>query len=555
MTRIKVRLQAPHEGPGPHPATLLPLLVDPNAEVTVTFNYACGITRELFAAICRTPGLTALRAERVWQRTDWLEPLRGHPTVRSVTITQYPVGPDRCEILASLPNLEELNLTGVKVGDGFAGLTCLAPLRSLKASNADLTDASLAALGRGVAARGAALTEFALAGNPISDAGFTALPIAAGVTRLDLSDTHCGDGSLARLVGLWAPASARVENGQRFGLSIDLHGAAVTDAGLTHLTGVEEVDGLRLYDTAVTGAGFAAYAAAGRPLPLSIHLANSRFDDAGCATLVDAAARLAETARAAGEAPRTLRSLRLENTPVTDVGLARLATLPGLRFLGIGGDGITNASVAAIAGGTAAQVSVRGGAVTDAVFAEVANRRNLEWLILEDVPVGGLGLAALAARPAATHDGATPAVSRSVLVALFRREARERVLASPWGLARDAAPHLATGGAASPWRALLAAGLQVRRYVPAPPGVAAAPVQPLALNLHRVGLTDDTLRLLSVLPPLRIEKLVLTGDPITAEAVAAFVRSQPHLREVSVYKCPAADREGRAGIRAALRSR
>lgn len=99
---------------------------------------------------------------------------------------------------------------------------------------------------------------------------------------------------------------------------------------------------------------------------------------------------------------------------------------------------------------------------------------------------------------------------------------------------------------ADPFAAVLFAPLGVRRAVPRPPQTS------FYLGLQEVGLTDELLR---TLPTLRVGRLYLKGDPVTADAVVAFIECQPNVREVRANNCPAARGDGPARIAAALEGR
>ena len=570
--RVEVRITAARHGAGPHPIVRLRLLNLADAGVRIVHDAPSrSLTAAGFADLCATPGLTALEVRGEAVADAWLESLRRRPALRRVALPSRGIGVDGCATLAALPNLEEVELRSPNIGNaGLVALAASPSLRDFHLPYCRITDGGLAVL-----ADRANLGRVALAGNPITDAGFVRLPLT-GVVDLDLSDTRCGDGALERLRGRWAGGDGRT------GAIVDLSGTAVTDAGLGYLTAAGPMLSLDLSATAATGRGFAAFEAAGRRLPLSIVLAGSAFDDAGCAAL------------AACDGDGTL-TLSCEDTPVTDAGLIVLGNSGRLSGLVVGGRAITDAGLAGLAGcrgltaltvtagpatgtGLAAlaettrlqrlefhrphrsatdaglraaatlpdlsSLIVHGGDLTDAIFAPLARMPALRRVELWDVPVGGPGLADLAPRSPAGDDFVTREVP--LAVALRRPEFRRRAFRRPGALLREAGPALLAAGPTDPLFGLATASLTIRRTVEVPS------VAPLTVELYSVGLTEDVL---AGLPPLPITDLTLWGDPLGADAVAAFVQAQPHLRRVTVGGCPAATGDGPARIAAALADR
>ncbi len=593
--RVSVRFFTRHAGSGPHPIVRLKLLDLSAAEVRIThdtfqhrprFPSATrptdappGLTAAGFAELCSIPNLVELTVRGEPVEDGWLEPLRGHPTLRSADLRDCPIGLEGCVTLATVPHLEEVRLHSDRVGD--AGLTALGATMSLRVLDVEqcgITDAGLTAFAAQFdrTAKRPALNEVKLAGNPVSDAGFRLLPLQK-VPGLDLRGTRCGDGALEHLVGRWATTEERTKNHSYPLRYVRLQGTAVTDAGLAALASAPDLSYLYLSDTAVTGTGFAAFAAAGRKVSGRLYLADSAFDDAGCAAL--AGCELQTT-------------LECQNTAVTDAGLARLADASGLGHLAVGGDGITDAGLAALAEcsdltvlalhpgaatgvgvtalprlrtliltGAAANnesvaaaamlprmddLTIRDGRVTTAAFAALARSTILHRLTIWDTPVDRDTLAPLADRWPNMTTGDPPTASLPLLVALQWPVSREAVLEAPWSLARDVSATMTIVGATDPWLGALAAGLLVRRTVPTPTTPA------FFLTLDHVGLTDATLSDLRELP---INRLVLRRDPITADAVVRLARSLPRPFHVSVWDCPAAAGDGPARIRAALENR
>ena len=477
------------------------------------------------AEVAAVPGLVELSVSDAEEFTDgWLAPLAGHPTLQAVRIEGAGLTAAGCRTLATIPNLWRVDLAGSPIGDeGLAAVPELTDFGGL--DDAGLTDRGLSAL-----AGKERLELRSLRGNPITDVGFAQLPLTWWPPTenwgLDLADTRCGDGSLAHLRDRREAALAEWGGDDDFGehqgwATLDFSGSRVTDAGMDALAGITRITWLQLHRTAVTGTGFDAFRRAGVPLPDRIHLADGAFDDTGCAAL--AAGRIEETLelrcpgsrvtddglRRLGRIAR-LRELEVGGPGVTDAGLAALAgcddlfilnvtggpstgtgvgslrELPALKFVGLGADGTTDAGVAAVARlPELCSLSITAGHVTDRLFRELTACEGLIQLWVEDVPVAGPGLAALAAlRPPMDEPGD-----------LYSSDG-------------------------------------------------------CSLKLARIRLTDEILAGLPTLPA--IDFVTLTGDPITADGVTAFLENQPQVWRCEVADCPAARGDGPARIRAAL---
>jgi hypothetical protein len=150
----------------------------------------------------------------------------------------------------------------------------------------------------------------------VSDADFTKLSTAAGLTELKLAKAHISDASLAALVDLplatlvlgEAPITdAGLEQLPTSIKILNLTGAQVTDAGLAHLRRLPRLELLRLGSAKVTDAGLEQIARL--PGLRFLILVGTPITDAG----LDHVERLSQ-----------LESLYLEGTAVTDAGLSKL---------------------------------------------------------------------------------------------------------------------------------------------------------------------------------------------------------------------------------------
>lgn len=276
---------------------------------------------------------------------------------------EHPLTAADLAVLADCPGLRRLEVGCVRnVGDGFRHLAGLRSIREVQVNGPGLDDAMLAAIGELPTLEKLAIRD----GTELTDAGLRALrPLTRlvhlwineapkvtgnglapliernpGLTRVDLEDTGADDRTLAavgRLPSLEILDLDRTRISDR-GLAelarartlifLDLNETAIGDAGLAHLAGLREMVGLELAKTRITAAGMRHLAR----LPLTeLRLEGSTVDDAGLRALRPLAG--------------TLSSLYLNDTRVTDAGIAHLAGFEDLSWLELERTRVTDASV------------------------------------------------------------------------------------------------------------------------------------------------------------------------------------------------------------------
>ena len=486
------------------------------------------LTAAQFADICGIPGLYSLEIdEQPELADDWLDPLRSHPTLEN-----FSAGRERsiyfgfmapasgtaltaagCAILATVPNLSSVSLPGSPIGDdGLHALAKSSELAWMDVTACGVTDAGLAAFAGREGLRGAKL-----AGNAITDAGFVALELN-DVWRLDLSDTECGDESLAFLRGRWRDSvPGRIAPP---GVEVDLSGSRVTDAGLRHLAAAPRIGRLALARTAVTGDGFDADLRFGGRFGTRIELTGSALTDRGCARLADNVIL-----------GRNL-NLTCGDTTITSDGVARLATMSKLTELSIGGPNVTDAAVAPLAEAPALRrLRVQGSPLTGTAFADFQDFVQIRSLTLASCEITDDGVAAIADMPdlerlwiagGRVTDGCLSDLKYcDTLTSLQLQDV-------PVGSAKLG---------------------ELADFRPGPTNRQGK----LRLTLNGVGLTDA---ILAGLPPLpHVRSVQFRNDPIGLGAVLDFIGDQPQLESVSVQSCPAATGDGPARIAAALAGR
>jgi predicted Zn finger-like uncharacterized protein len=235
--------------------------------------------------------------------------------------------------------LTVLSLDWTKVDD--AGLANLAPVTGLTELNlgfTGVTDTGLASL-RGMkklyrlSLMGTGITGTGLQGVPISglltapqtrfnDDGLKAIAGNTQLTNLELASTQVTDAGLAHLEGL-----TNLQN-------LSLAGTKVTDAGLAHLKGLTNLQTLYLAQTGVTGTGLVALK--GNQKLYHIDLWNAKITDDGLKFVKELSGKLI--------------SLTLNNTPITDAGLAHFKGMDKFSSLSFSDTRITDAGLANLEG-------------------------------------------------------------------------------------------------------------------------------------------------------------------------------------------------------------
>lgn len=291
--------------------------------------------------VMRERGIHALRAggvdDRVVERVSRMEHITRLDFDGSVELTDAGMA-----CLARLPMLEDLNLSGPKGRITDRGLDVLRRLPRL--------------------------TRLQMCWQPkISDAGVSALAHCEALQSVDLMGTNTGDGAIAALAGRQALRRLRT-------------GRQVTDAGLALLA---RIPAFAVWSGGDADVGLMHFE--GGPTSL---LVDGPFTDAG----------LAELAALQG-----IDSLNLfwHCTAFTGQGLAALAALPHLTFLGCDGKRCGDAAMREIAGLPALRMLMAQGTVaTDDGFAALSRSPTIEYIWGRECPhLGGRGFSALAAMP------------------------------------------------------------------------------------------------------------------------------------------------------------
>jgi hypothetical protein len=171
------------------------------------------------------------------------------------------------------------------------------------------------------------LEDVDLSRTPISDAGLAGLKKLVHVRSLHLSETKIGD------VGLGHLKDVRGLEGLKIWSALDdRRGLAITNAGLAHLKGLEDLVSLGIGKAQITDAGLAHLGQLRNLEVLELH--GNNITDAGLLHL----RRL-----------RKLAHLRLPGTQVEGKNLAKLKEMGSLRELDLKGCPVSDAGLAALA--------------------------------------------------------------------------------------------------------------------------------------------------------------------------------------------------------------
>jgi formylglycine-generating enzyme required for sulfatase activity/WD40 repeat protein/endonuclease YncB( thermonuclease family) len=159
--------------------------------------------------------------------------------------------------------------------------------------------------------------------------------------------------------------------------SVDLHGTAITDAGLDHLAALTDLVELNLNWTKVTPARVVRLVK-GRSKFQGLELSGVPFGDSDLADL---------------KGLTGLRSLSLRGSSVTDKGLAHLKSLTKLRVLSLMSTGIGDAGLEHLKGLTDLEdLDLDRTAITDAGLERLKSLRNLRGLQVAFTTVSDAGL-------------------------------------------------------------------------------------------------------------------------------------------------------------------
>lgn len=326
--------------------------------------------------------------------------LKGLTNLRSLELSFCKVGDAGLAHLKGLSRLESLYLYGTRVkGPGLEHLKGLTKLKSLSLDSALYTDEALAMLakadklhvvnaaawrGGGRPTSAGAVLSFTLRDAPVTDAGLAHLKGLVNLESLSLYKTRVKGPGLAHLAGMKKLKSlylgdvpftddllgilvkadklhaisraAKSGTGRPANLaeinSFSLADSQVTDAGLEHLRGLAGLQSLNLQKAPIKGPGLAHLK--GLAKLRTIFLSGNQITDEALAALVKAD-QLHALSRTRGPKGRPasvadITALSLEDTAITDAGLAHFKGLAGLQYLTLDNTNVTDAGLKHIQG-------------------------------------------------------------------------------------------------------------------------------------------------------------------------------------------------------------
>ena len=253
---------------------------------------------------------------------DGLAHLRQMANLKDLSIAGTRIGDSGLEHIAALTRLERLNLSATRMTDaGMRHMSGLVHLKHLTLDGIGVSDVGLADLENLVKLR-----FLSLCATEVSDTGLVHLERLTGLRTLRVNDTDC---TFSGAVELYTVLQHRrldealesvldVErNAENLIVSLDSSNIRVTDSGLAHLTGLNELEWLHLGGTEVSDAGLAHLSALSK-----------------------------------------LALLDLTGTRVTDAGLEHLRGLPNLQRLHLGRTKVTDAGERALTQASAGRIRV-----------------------------------------------------------------------------------------------------------------------------------------------------------------------------------------------------
>lgn len=322
---------------------------------------------------------SAATPEEVAARLKSLGALLDHkpPTpelVKSATTASFDgvkggVAPPDLAVLSALPKLTKVGLgNGAGTDANVAALVAAVPrLRQLSVHNSTITDAALAHI-----MMLSELEELVAFSTSITAAGMTMVAKLSNLDRLDVSGTAIGDAGLLALRG--SGLSELTFNNMR----------GVTRAGLEHIAALRNLKSLVLQFAAID---VEIGGLAGAKSLDSLTLMASKLTDAGGVEL----AKLTQ-----------LTKLYLWSTKITDKTIAALAPLTKLTTLYVSNTGVTDACVPKLTKLTALEVLWADRTALGDAVAQLGTLPKLRWLKLDDTKVTDAAVDGLVGAPALT---------------------------------------------------------------------------------------------------------------------------------------------------------
>ncbi|MFB0555171.1 MAG: hypothetical protein ACETWQ_17825 [Phycisphaerae bacterium] len=320
----------------------------------------------------------------------------GWEDLQALSLRGYNIFDEDFVHLKYLTGLLALDLSSMKQIDG-SGLVHLADFKSLKeltCFNTNISDLALEYMSNFLSLERlslywtqvdgsglihlknlTSLKNLSLSKTLITDASLVQLKDMTWLKELELYDTEIGDDGLAYLKGLTSLEKLILGNIDRdSGISpitdaglvhlstlnelkqLGLYRTCITDDGLKHLSGLTNIEALNLNGTKITGEGF-AYLNKLAPLR-ALELSDVALTGAGLANLnpwLETFENLIIDGTKISDADlihladlKAIKYINLRNTPITDVGLDHIGKLQSLEFFYLNNTKITDEGLMAL---------------------------------------------------------------------------------------------------------------------------------------------------------------------------------------------------------------
>ncbi len=238
--------------------------------------------------------------------------------LHDLTFVNTRVSPQQMERIAQSKNLLRLKLYGDHFTDAhLSGISHCRYLQRIEIDGATVSDVGLRQVAKVSTLRWIRLNQLP----QVSDQGIEALSKIPQLEALLLNSLSLTDRCL--------PAISRLEGLRKLAIRSDLPMRQITDQGVAHLAGMEQLESLELTPCPLQNTSLATMGSLRSLRRLDI--SGSRITDAGLHHLREL---------------DSLHSLDIAQTEVTDAGLPSLAAIPSLEFLEVSLDqGITPAGL------------------------------------------------------------------------------------------------------------------------------------------------------------------------------------------------------------------
>jgi|GEM_PF-444391 len=312
-----------------------------------------------------------------------------------VNLIDCGAGDEDLALLASIPTLKKLSVSGAKITDaGVEHISKMTGLVELVLQNTDATNAGIAKL---VALKNLRLLNLQRTSYMTDDA-LAVIAKMPSIQYLEVLYNNIGNDALKHI-------------GQMKQLrSLDIRGCVyINNEGLEHITGLNNLRALRLRQTVLGDEGLQKLAAL--PNLINLWIEDALISDDGLAVLPKLAnledltifrcSNVTDEGLKHLKPLQKLRQLNLRDLSINGSGLAHITGAKGLRRLNLSETAIDDAALEHVAQlHSLAWLDLWHTQVTDSGMAALARLKSLQYLRLTDTAVGDAGMEHLAKLPA-----------------------------------------------------------------------------------------------------------------------------------------------------------